>query len=67
MHIPYAHLKTIDGEEVQEISKEVFEKILEKLDTREFVQKKHTLYFVNVNAKVEGIKFFRDDYLETIR
>lgn len=62
----YSYLKTIDGEEVMEYSKEAFEKVMKTLRYREVKKSDRRLYFVKDNAHIEGIKFFKDDYFELI-
>lgn len=62
----HAYLKTIDGEEVIEYSKEKFEKVLETLRYREIKKSDRVLYFVNDNAHISGINFYKDDYFEIL-
>ena len=62
----YAYLKTIDGEEVMEFSKEGFDEVLETLRYREIKKSDRTLYFVNDNAHISGINFYKDDYFELL-
>lgn len=67
MHfIPYAYLKTIDGEEVREYTKENFEKTIEKLDYRISEKSDRKLYFINESSFANGIRFFKDDYFEVV-
>jgi len=65
--IPYAYYKTIDGEEVREYTKENFEIVLENVQYRIAEKSDRTLYFITDNAKVNGIKFYKDDYLEVLK
>ncbi len=65
-YIPYAYLKTVDGEEVREYIKENFEKALVQLEVNEIQKSDRTLYFITKNADVNGIKFFKNDYFEVI-
>lgn len=65
--IPYAYLKTIDGEEVREYIIENFEKAISKLKYRIIEKNDRTLYFITENNKVNGINFFKDDYFEVLK
>lgn len=65
--VPYAYYKTIDGEEVREYTKENFEKVIASIKYRVAQKSDRTLYFVTDNAKVNGINFYKDDYLEVIK
>lgn len=64
--ILYAHLKTIDGDEVMEYSKEEFEELAKELNFRTVKKHDRTLHFVIDNKHVNIIKFFKDDYFEVI-
>jgi len=64
--IAYAYLKTIDGQEVMEYTKEAFEKVLETLRYRESKKSDRVLYFVTDNTHINGINFFKEDYFELL-
>ena len=66
-YMPYAYLKTIDGEEVREYIKENFEKAISELEYRIAEKNDRTLYFITKNKKVNGIKFYKDDYFEILK
>jgi hypothetical protein len=65
-NIPYAHLKTIDGEEVKEYSKDRFEKVIKDIPHRVSEKSDRTLYFVTENVHVHGTKFYYEDYFEVL-
>lgn len=65
--IPYAYLKTIDGEEVREYTKENYEKAIAELEYKVAEKNDRILYFVTKNKKVNGISFFKDDYFEVFK
>ncbi len=62
----YANLKTIDGDEVNEYTKEEFEDLQSQLNFRVVKKSDRTLFFVIDNAKANGITFYKDDYLEVL-
>jgi hypothetical protein len=62
----YANLKTIDGDEVNEYSKDEFEDMLSSMKVRKVKKSDRTLYFVKDNIKLNGIKLYRDDYFEVL-
>lgn len=67
LFIPHAYLKTIDGEEVREYSKENFEKAMKELDCRVAEKSDRTLYFIKESKTINGITFYKDDYLEVLK
>jgi len=63
---PYAYLKTIDGEEVREYSKDSFLDLLPKLTTREVQRSDRKIFYIVDNVTANGIRFFKDDYFEIV-
>lgn len=62
--IPYAHLKTIDGEEVKMYSKSEFETILIDIKTKKSMKNNRLFYIIEEPTKVNGLQLFKDDYFE---
>ncbi|MGD9971190.1 MAG: hypothetical protein AB7S65_12155 [Sulfuricurvum sp.] len=61
---PYAYLKTNEGEDVNEYSKEKFEVVLMNLKTKMLTQGDKTVYVIEENTKINGIQVYKDDYFE---
>jgi hypothetical protein len=65
--VAYAYLKTIDGEEVMEYSKEQFDNLLKTIKFRTIEKSDRTLYFIADNVKLNGVNYYKDDYFEIVK
>lgn len=63
-YIPYAQLRTIDGEEVKMYTKPEFETILLNIKTKQSMKNNRVFYTIEETIKVNGLQLFKDDYFE---
>lgn len=62
--IAYAYLKTIDGEEVMEYTKEEFENLSQQVKFKKITKSDRSLYFLIDTTSYNNIKYFKNDYFE---
>ncbi|HQS66354.1 MAG TPA: hypothetical protein PLM93_04110 [Sulfuricurvum sp.] len=62
--MPYAQLRTIDGEEVKMYTKPEFETILLTIKTKKSMKNNRLFYTIEETIKSNGLHLFKDDYFE---
>jgi len=60
----HMYLKTIDGDEVFEFEKDLFDKIIKSIEFKKIKRHDRTLYLVKKDTKCCHINFLQDDYIE---
>ncbi|OYZ35496.1 MAG: hypothetical protein B7X89_01945 [Sulfuricurvum sp. 17-40-25] len=63
-YMPYAQLRTIDGEEVKMYTKPEFETILLTIKTKKSMKNNRLFYTIEETIKSNGLHLFKDDYFE---
>jgi len=62
--IAYAYLKTIDGEEVMEYTKNEFENLVKQVKFKKITKSDRALYFLIDTTYYNNMKYFKNDYFE---